>query len=174
MAPRQSLSDHIAGSPGMIRIARYRFRAFEVKFHRAPGPDEPLFFDESKGIPVRGEPAIVQLQLEEAAIASGTELGPVLKLLGLAPMTSGGTRAAGGIRRLAKSSRLLKRPNRSSRVRLRQSTVWKTFLADHRLRQRYAVSSEELDLLSRVLFLGRARTIEDCLRILKLIREATS
>src|SRR5258708_32329332 len=81
MAPRQSVADHIAARPGIIQIARYRFRAFEVKFHRAPSPDEPLFFDESKDIPILAEPTIVQLQLEEAALASGTELGPVLKLL---------------------------------------------------------------------------------------------
>jgi hypothetical protein len=171
---RLSAADEIAARSGMVQIVRYRFRAFQVKFQREPAPNEPLFFDESKEAPVLVEPRVALMQLKEAALASGTELGPVLKFLGLAPTTGRGRGATGGISRRAKSQRPLTRRNRSSRVSLRQSTVWNTFLADRRLRHRYAISNEELEMLSQASFLGRPRTIEDCLVILKLIREASS
>ena len=39
----------------MIVIARYRFRAFVLKFQREPGPQEPIFFDERQDSPVKAD-----------------------------------------------------------------------------------------------------------------------
>jgi len=164
--------EYIAARFGMMQIVRCRFRAFEAKFHREPRPHEPLFFDESKDSVFPVDPKVAQMQLEKAARASGTELGPVLKLLGLAPTAGRERRGGGSISRQTESCGRLARAKKSSRSVLRQPPPWYADLTDRRLRRRYRISGQELKLLSQVSLLGRPQTVNDCRYILKLIRDA--
>jgi hypothetical protein len=74
---------------GLIAIARHRFRVFEKEFQRQPGPNDPIFFDETAQEPMQADIETSRRQLAEAAQASGVELGPILKFLGFARMIVG-------------------------------------------------------------------------------------
>jgi hypothetical protein len=157
----------------MIAIARYRFGVFRAKFHREPGPNDPIFFDEFKDRPIKADLVTARQQLAEAAHATKVRLDPVLRLLGLvpsAPVT--GKRVATGVSRPAKSLRSQSRASRSKRNSVRSISAWDRFLADHRLHRRHQITHEELKILSRASFLGQIRSVEEFLFILKLIRNA--
>jgi hypothetical protein len=156
----------------MIKIARYRFRVFVPKFHREPRPHEPIFFDEFQDHPVKADLDTARRQLAEAARASGVRLEPVLKFLGLAPMPVGQGRGTVRVPLPIKSGHLQTQASRTSRDGSRVSSPWRRFLADRRLHRRHAISGEELKMLSQMSFLGQARTKDDYLLILDLIRKA--
>src|SRR5438034_6491214 len=78
----------------MIVIARYRFRAFVLKFQREPGPQEPIFFDERQDSPVKADLDTARRQLTQVARASRIRLQPVLEFLGMSmPANEGRTTA---------------------------------------------------------------------------------
>jgi hypothetical protein len=156
---------------GMIEIARYRFRAFEMKFQREPQLHEALFFDESNDRPIKADLDTTRRQLAEAASASKIKLEPILKFLGLVPLADNKSLGAAEVRRAAKSRRSRRQPGASRRAGSGESWTWERFLADHRLHRRHSISGEELKRLSQVSFLGQARSLEDYLFILKIIRQ---
>jgi hypothetical protein len=110
--------------------------------------------------------------LAEAASASQVRLEPVLKFLGLAPTVVTKMRRAAKVSQSTKVPRRRPQSNASRRVGSGESRTWERFLADHRLHHRYAISGQELKMLSQVSFLGQVRTVDDFLSILKLIRKA--
>ncbi|HVC43462.1 MAG TPA: hypothetical protein VND20_01485 [Candidatus Binataceae bacterium] len=68
----------------VLKIARLRYRLFHEKFGRDPGPDEPLFFDSSKGEPIVASADEMWRQVFDAAAATRTDFLSVMKFLGLA------------------------------------------------------------------------------------------
>jgi hypothetical protein len=66
-------------------VTRQRFKAFEQKFGRLPGPQEPLFFDPHADFPLLASPAEIREQLIAAAGAIGIEASRLLRRLGMDP-----------------------------------------------------------------------------------------
>ena len=67
----------------MIRLTSHRFAIFHKKFGRLPGPDEELFFDESRPEPVRASQNEIKNQIFAAAEAQGLNFFILLTYLGL-------------------------------------------------------------------------------------------
>jgi hypothetical protein len=67
----------------MIKVARYRFRAFRRSFGRYPRPHEPLFFVEGLPRPILAKRDQTRVQLSDAAAATGVELQQLLEFLRL-------------------------------------------------------------------------------------------
>lgn len=67
----------------MMKVVRYRFAAFRLKFGREPLPFEPLFFDEGRTDPVAEKKDRVLIQLAEAADATRVSLPRLLQFLNL-------------------------------------------------------------------------------------------
>jgi hypothetical protein len=155
----------------MIMIARFRFRAFVLKFHREPGPQEPIFFDEFQDCPVKADLDTARRQLAEAARASSVRLQPALMFLGLAPMPVGKGRRTVKLPLPVESRRLQTQASRTPGDHSIASSPWRRFLADRRLHRRHAITREELKMLSQVSFLGDLRTTDEYVRILNLIRK---
>jgi hypothetical protein len=154
---------------GLIRIARRRFLAFEAKFNRVPGPDEPLFFDESEDCPVKADAQAVRRQMATAARALGIRLGPILEFVGLVPHA------------VLRNERTVLAPradtsNRPSMGVSRSAAPppLNRLLADSRLRRRYGISKRELAMLSQAAFLGEINTPEDLVLIVREIRKRGS
>jgi hypothetical protein len=67
----------------IIKVIKYRFKAFRQAFGRNPLPDEPLFFAEDSPSPQAAERDQMMRQLAQAADATMVQLPPLLKFMGL-------------------------------------------------------------------------------------------
>jgi hypothetical protein len=72
----------------MIRLTSHRFAIFHKKFGRLPGPDDELFFDESRPEPVRASQNEIKNQIFAAAEAQGLNFFILLTYLGLTSTTT--------------------------------------------------------------------------------------
>jgi hypothetical protein len=68
----------------VMRISKLRYQLFRARFGRDPYPDEPLFFDPAKDVPVVAEVSQMWTQVIDAAVATRTDALSVMKFLGLA------------------------------------------------------------------------------------------
>lgn len=141
----------------LFEVVRFRFGAFRHKFGRDPGPDEPLFFDPEQELPEKACLDEIRGQINTVAAAMGVRVGPVLRLMDL---DSGHSEAPRVAQTDAKSQ------GRSQR------TSWQMFVHDKRLHRAHKISATELEMLSQVAFMGKARASSDFLYILDKIREA--
>jgi hypothetical protein len=135
----------------LMMVVSLRFTAFESAFGHLPGPDEPLFFNPAKAVPVKANPELACRQVEAAALALGLEAGPILELLKFAPAES----------------------THSTRTNSRLS-AWERFRTDYRLQRRHRISPAELEALSRLALHGKATTSSDFLFMLDVIRKETA
>jgi hypothetical protein len=67
----------------MIAVASHRFAIFQKKFGRLPGPDDELFFDETRTQPIRASDDEIKSQIFAAAEARGLNFFILLSYLGL-------------------------------------------------------------------------------------------
>lgn len=64
------MAKEIPMTPEMVRIAKKQIKAFRKKFHREPGPDDPLFFDPDAETPQFISEAKMQAIFDEVARAA--------------------------------------------------------------------------------------------------------
>ena len=67
----------------LVLVAQHRFTAFNEKFGRWPGPDEELFFDGTRAVPVRARPDQIKRQILDAAHVHNLQVTPLLSFLGI-------------------------------------------------------------------------------------------
>ena len=69
--------------PALLKLAIYRYGMFLKKFGRAPGPEEPLFFDPACDAPVEASRKEMRRQVIEAARSVRVEAKSLLAFLKL-------------------------------------------------------------------------------------------
>lgn len=153
----------------LLQIIRVRFRAFEARFGRLPKPDEPIFFDELVGRPLKASLPQAQAQLEQGAREARVDIHPVLRFLGLSPETANSSR-----RSIARTSARKPQPHSrlaQSSMRSREtSSGLDRFLADKGLHRRHRITDQELQSLSGVANLGEVASEGVFLKILEILR----
>lgn len=164
-------TSELEGKVGLIVIAQHRFAAFVAKFKRPPGPQEPLFFNESEKTPVKADLYTTRRQMAEAARAGGIRLNTVLRFLGHPLRISVPRRLPRATHRATSRGPRTEmdrwRPTRSA-----ATSSWSRFLSDDLFRRRHAITPSEVQALSKVALLGRVQNQADLLFILKMIRKA--
>jgi len=86
----------------MIAVISHRFAIFHEKFGRLPGPNDELFFDETRTYPARASDDEIRSQIFAAAEARGLNFFILLSYLGL----SSAAASASGICRKRAERRL--------------------------------------------------------------------
>ena len=75
--------DSLCVACALVLVAQHRFIAFQEKFGRWPGPDEELFFDGTRPVPVRARPDQIKRQILDAAEMHNLQVAPLLSFFGI-------------------------------------------------------------------------------------------
>ena len=84
--------DYLCFRCSMIAVISHRFAIFHQKFGRLPGPNDELFFDETRTYPARASDDEIRSQIFAAAEARGLNFFILLSYLGLSSAAVTGER----------------------------------------------------------------------------------